>query len=133
MRTTTKYGNITYRVKLLKNYEPEGFGTTYKKGSIYAVELGSAGIPYITAGHGLAIYFPPTIAKLITVQNRLPEEISKHIARIKRALGHLAHHRARYYDDVFTTKDILALEKDVTAKLKALKHVKAPKRPKAAK
>ena len=124
-----KYGNTTYRVKLLKNYAPEGFHTYYKKGDIYAVDgVNGDGTAYIVAGHGLYLTFPPTIAKLIEVTPRLPHDIGKHITKIKRALGHLINHRKRYYDDVFTTKDILNLEKDVVKKLNTLKATKAPKR-----
>ena len=124
-----KYGRTTYRVKMLKDYKPEGMGVKYMKGTYAHVDdIGANGLPYIVAGHGLTITFPKAIARLITVTERLPHALTKRIGGLKRALTNLVNDRKRYYDDVFTTEDVRAIEREVLARLAALKKAVAPKR-----
>lgn len=136
-KTTTagyKYGRTTYRAKMLKDYTPYGMGVKYAKGTYARVDgVTAAGLPYIVAGHGLTITFPKAVARLITVTERLPHALTKRIGGLKRALTNLVNDRERYYNDVFTTEDVLAIEREVLTRLAALKKAVAPKRPATAK
>jgi hypothetical protein len=129
-----KYGKTTYRVKMIKDYVPRGMAVEYKKGTYVRVDdIGANGLPYIVAGHGLAVTFPKAVARLITVTERLPHALTKRIGGLKRALANLVNDRKRYYNDVFTTEDVLAIEREVLTRLAALKKAVAPKRPATAK
>lgn len=121
-----KFGRKRYFVTLTRDYKVPGLGTTYKKGQRVSVILGADGIPYIVAGHGLSIDFPPEVAKLSTVQSELPDELVRRMGDILKKLEVLTKNKSVYYSDVFTDEVAKKFVSKVEEKLKKFASTKSP-------